>query len=365
MPDDKVSEALDLEQLRFTGAIEEINREYQRKMSGVAADFRRRGLGISGPFAKAIVDTQMARAKAIVEKHLELRRETLSKVPGVGTDESYQALTVALERTVDTASHSIADQLRHHMGAAPEGTAAAAIAQMSGVERDSLKAFVRREVEILKRESRMREAEPIQQEGKTVPAHERNPRKVWVVYGRNEVARLAMFQFLRAIGLDPLEWHEATALAQAGAPYVGEVLDRAFAEVQGVIVLLTGDDLAHLRTEFVNADDGPHETTPTPQARPNVLFEAGMAFGRHPESTILVTLGYTRPFSDVAGRHTIKISNAITHRQVLAARLKAIGCAVVTETRTDWHDAGDFDAAVPKPEKPVPSDEADGEFGGR
>lgn len=146
----------------------------------------------------------------------------------------------------------------------------------------------------------------------------------------------------------PLEWHEATALAQAGAPYVGEVLDRAFAEVQGVVVLLTGDDLAHLRMDFVNADDGPHETTPTPQARPNVLFEPGMAFGRHPESTILVTLGYTRPFSDVAGRHTIKISNALAHRQVLAARLKTIGCAVVTETRTGWHEAGDFDAAVPK-----------------
>lgn len=73
---------------------------------------------------------------------------------------------------------------------------------------------------------------------------------------------------------------------------------------------------------------------------------------------MLVTLGYTRPISDVAGRHTIRISNAIAHRQVLAARLKTIGCAVVTETRTGWHEAGDFDAAVPKREKPV-SDKTD------
>jgi hypothetical protein len=85
MSDNKVIEALDLERLRLTGAIEEINREYQGKMTEVAADFRKRGLGISGPFAKAIADTQMARAKAIIEKHLGLRRETLSKVPDVGT----------------------------------------------------------------------------------------------------------------------------------------------------------------------------------------------------------------------------------------------------------------------------------------
>ena len=361
MSDNKVIEALDLERLRLTGAIEEINREYQGKLTEVAADFRKRGLGISGPFAKAIADTQMARAKAIIGKHLELRRETLSKAPDVGTDESYLALTVALERTVDTVGQSIADQIQRHMGAALEGPPAASIARKSGLELGSLKAFLRRGVEILKRESRMSEPERLQQQGKSLPVSERNTRKVWVVYGRNEAARLAMFQFLRAIGLEPLEWHEATALAQAGAPYVGEVLDRAFAEVQGVVVLLTGDDLAHLRREFVNTDDGPHETTPTPQARPNVLFEAGMAFGRHPESTILVTLGYTRPFSDVAGRHTVKITNAIAHRQVLAARLKTIGCAVVTETRTDWHEAGDFDAAVPKVVELAPSDEADEE----
>jgi hypothetical protein len=136
MPDDRVSEALDLERLRLTGAIEEINREYQRKMTEVAAGFRRRGLGISGPFAKAIADTQMARAKAIIGKHLELRRETLSKAPDVGTDESYQSLTVVLERTIDTASQSIDDHIQRQMGAALEGPPAASIARRSGVSRD-------------------------------------------------------------------------------------------------------------------------------------------------------------------------------------------------------------------------------------
>ena len=34
-------------------------------------------------------------------------------------------------------------------------------------------------------------------------------REVFVVHGRNQEARRAMFEFLRAIGLYPLEWIEA------------------------------------------------------------------------------------------------------------------------------------------------------------
>lgn len=33
-------------------------------------------------------------------------------------------------------------------------------------------------------------------------------RKVFVVHGRNNAAREALFTFLRAIGLQPLEWSE-------------------------------------------------------------------------------------------------------------------------------------------------------------
>ncbi len=107
-----------------------------------------------------------------------------------------------------------------------------------------------------------------------------DPRRVWVVHGRNIAARTAMFRFLQSLDLDPIEWNEAIASTGGGAPFIGEILDRAFEEAHAVIVLLTGDDMAYLRSEFANADDAPTEMTPTPQARPNVLFEAGMAFGR-------------------------------------------------------------------------------------
>ena len=49
-------------------------------------------------------------------------------------------------------------------------------------------------------------------------------RKVFVVHGRNTEARTAMFTFLRAIGLAPIEWSEAVRLTGEGSPYIGRVL---------------------------------------------------------------------------------------------------------------------------------------------
>jgi predicted nucleotide-binding protein len=172
-----------------------------------------------------------------------------------------------------------------------------------------------------------------------------DPRTVFVVHGRNGAARDALFQFLRAIGLHPLEWTEAVALTKGASPYVGTVLEKAFAAAQAVVVLMTGDDEARLRTELREEFDEPHELQLTPQARPNVLFEAGLAFGVHPDRTILVELGRLRPFSDIGGRHTVRIGNRTDRRQDLAMRLRNAGCAVNLDG-TDWHRAGDFDGAV-------------------
>ena len=117
-----------------------------------------------------------------------------------------------------------------------------------------------------------------------------------------------------------------------------------------MVVLITGDDLARLESRFLTDSDPDYEKELTPQARPNVLFEAGMAFGRQPERTILVSLGRSRAFSDVAGRAEIRISNKAEHRQALVARLKGAGCDATTENRIEWLKAGDFDAAVQMPD---------------
>jgi hypothetical protein len=150
-----------------------------------------------------------------------------------------------------------------------------------------------------------------------------------------------MFAFLKAIGLAPMEWDEARAATGKTTPYVGEILDKAFETAQAIVVLFSPDDEARLRDEFHEPNDPPHETNLTPQARPNVLFEAGMAMGREPDRTIMVEIGTLRPFSDAGGRHILKMDGSIQRRQELISRLKTAMCPV-NSTGTDWQTTGDF-----------------------
>ena len=170
-------------------------------------------------------------------------------------------------------------------------------------------------------------------------------REVFVVHGRNLKARDALFDFLRAIDLHPLEWSEAIQATGRPSPYIGEVLNAAFTRAHAVVVLMTPDDESQLRLQLRSDSDPPYETELTGQARPNVLFEAGMAMGRNEDRTVLVELGALKPFSDIGGRHVIRIDNSSPRRQDLAKRLQAAGCPVKLDG-TDWHSAGDFSTAL-------------------
>ncbi|WP_199747843.1 TIR domain-containing protein [Actinomadura sp. WAC 06369] len=165
-----------------------------------------------------------------------------------------------------------------------------------------------------------------------------------MIHGRNELARKGLFEFLRAIGLDPIEWSEAIQMTRKGSPYIGEVLDTAFANAQAVVVLQTPDDVTYLHESLTYAGDP--ECSPQMQPRPNVLFEAGMAMGRHEDRTIIVELGQVKVFSDIHGRHVVRLDNSIKKRQEFATRLQTAGCATRT-SGTDWHDAGDLTPPVP------------------
>lgn len=170
----------------------------------------------------------------------------------------------------------------------------------------------------------------------------KDDRTVFVIHGRNEELRRELFSFLRAAGLDPLEWSEAVRLTGEGSPYVGKVLDHAFERAAAVIVLLTPDDEVRLSPTLLHDSDGAIEREVQLQPRPNVLFEAGMAFGRHPEQTILVSIGSPKPFSDVAGRHAVRLTDDVEMRLDLLSRLERAGCAVKTSQRRDWISTGSF-----------------------
>lgn len=166
-------------------------------------------------------------------------------------------------------------------------------------------------------------------------------RTIFVIHGRDERLRAGMFDFLRSLDLKPLEWTEAIKLTGKASPYIGEILDAAFSRAQAVVVLLTPDDEARLRDALRGVAEPAYETQLTPQARPNVLFEAGMAMARDPDRTILVQVGDVRPFSDIAGRHMIRMDNSTKKRQDLALRLEAAGCGVNLKG-TDWQTTGDL-----------------------
>jgi hypothetical protein len=83
------------------------------------------------------------------------------------------------------------------------------------------------------------------------------------------------------------------------------------------------------------------------QARPNVLFEAGLALGAHPEKTVIVQVGKVRPFSDIAGKHLVRLGED-RGRNDLANRLKRLGC-LVEMTGDDWMKAGYFEPTEARP----------------
>jgi predicted nucleotide-binding protein len=171
----------------------------------------------------------------------------------------------------------------------------------------------------------------------------RRGKKVFVVHGRDSEMRHSMFRILRALGLDPIEFGRAVRATGKPAPYIGEILEAGIKDAVAVVVLLTPDDVARLKPPFRKRSDPPYESTLTGQARPNVLFEAGMAFGYHPMSTVIVEVGELRPFSDIWGRHVVHLDNSAVSRQELASRLDLAGCDVNTDGE-DWLREGDFSA---------------------
>ena len=84
------------------------------------------------------------------------------------------------------------------------------------------------------------------------------------------------------------------------------------------------------------------------RARQNVVFEAGMALGLAPKSTVLVELGSVAGFSDIAGRYAVRLDGSPSQRKALLDRLGTIGCDVDL-SGSHWMQVGDFGSAVATP----------------
>jgi predicted nucleotide-binding protein len=168
-----------------------------------------------------------------------------------------------------------------------------------------------------------------------------NPREVFVIHGRDDEARSAIWGFLQAVDLRPLDWEEIVQKTGSAAPFLGEAVARAFDDIQAAVVLLTPDDAASLHPSLHGPNEPDHETKPTGQARPNVLFEAGMALALQPDRTVIIEVGHLRPFADLGGRNVIRFDGTVPKLKKIVERLKIAGCAV-NDRGTDWLDTTRF-----------------------
>ncbi|HVX12221.1 MAG TPA: TIR domain-containing protein [Pirellulales bacterium] len=176
------------------------------------------------------------------------------------------------------------------------------------------------------------------------------PQQVFVIYGRNVAAYGELKKFLATVGAAEITFEDVANLQ--ASPYVTEIVIKGIREAAAVIVLFTPDELAALYQTAAEAGLSSDAVTEARwQPRPNVLFEAGIAFAFKKEKTILVALGgAVAGFSDIGGIHLVRIDSP-AGKQALRQRLQVVLKGLPTKLPGDWASArnsGDFARCVPK-----------------
>jgi hypothetical protein len=144
-------------------------------------------------------------------------------------------------------------------------------------------------------------------------------REIFVIHGRDEDARKAMFGLLRALDLHPLDWEEVVARTGKPMPYREEMGPAS-------LVLLTPDDV-----------NGTY---------PDTLIRAGRALALHPDQTIVVQIGEVGRVTELDGRETVRLSSDLPQDQEVfvqqvAQRLRIAGFPIDT-SGADWLATGRF-----------------------
>ena len=148
-----------------------------------------------------------------------------------------------------------------------------------------------------------------------------------------------MFSFLRALGLNPLEFEEMVHQTGSASPFTLEVIETAFRNAQACIVLMSPDEIVRLRPELRGPGDSKSSEY---QPRPNVLIEAGMAVALQPKRTIIVKIGTVRSISDFDGKQYVSFTGAAESRNKLLGKLRLAECEVQSHG-DDWLTAGKFE----------------------
>jgi predicted nucleotide-binding protein len=166
-------------------------------------------------------------------------------------------------------------------------------------------------------------------------------RRVFVVHGRDSTLTQRFHDLLRTVYLEPLEWEKLVKATGSTAPFLGQVVAAAPHQAQATLVLLTPDDIVQLHSDLFQHNDHEYERASSGQARPNVLFELGLALMAYPERTVVVEVGQMRPIADLAGLNVIRFDGSAPAIKRVLDRLKQAGCPV-DDSGTDWLDPARF-----------------------
>lgn len=192
-------------------------------------------------------------------------------------------------------------------------------------------------------------------QARILPSTRSSGRDILVVHGRDHECLDAFWGFLQDLDLRPLDWEDLVADTGSTTPFLGDVVDRALRyRCQAALVLMTPDDVVHLHPELHGYAEPEFETKPAGQPRPNVLFEAGIAFGLFPTRTVLVEVGELRPISDLGGRNVIKFDASVESLKKIADRLRVADCPLNT-TGTRWLNTQRFARLAALTRRPAPA----------
>lgn len=181
----------------------------------------------------------------------------------------------------------------------------------------------------------------------------RSRKRIFVVHGRNRSMRTAMFNFLKAIGLEPLDWLSLRKLTGRATPFTLDVVRKGMKSAWATIVIWNPEERDHLLPSFWGANTKKMDQQYANQPRPNVILEAGMALSLMPRKVIFVHCGDARIISDLEGLNVLRSTDDVVDRHTLVHTLHSIKCDVQFKGEA-WRSAGNFRNARALPKSRIP-----------
>lgn len=168
-------------------------------------------------------------------------------------------------------------------------------------------------------------------------------RRVFLIHGRDDVFAGRMREVLSLLGLRVMEWDPLVSTAGAGpSPALLDVIHHGLGRAQGIVALLTPDDVVSLHPDLRGPREDAHEMVPALQPRPNVLMELGAALLAFRERTVMVKAGGIRPMADVGGVNYVAFDGGPDALAQLVSRLRTAGCEV-DDSGSEWRRASRFE----------------------